>query len=359
MNACRFSLTLLFVSFGLISGNIFAQSEGLPQQLKVKIEHERLIRIMFYNAENLFDTEDDTLKIDEEFLPDEIRNWSKFRYFQKQSQLSKVITAVGGWNPPELVGLCEIENRNVLNYLTRQSPLYVFGYQIIHQESPDARGIDVALLYQPKSFRPVYTEFIAVDYPLNKRKTRDILYAQGILPNHDTLHVFVNHWPSRYGGQLESEENRIYVAELLKQKTDSILDNNPKALIVIMGDFNDEPDNTSLLKILKALPDYDSVLTKQLINLSYNLRYTKNQGSHKYQGQWTLLDQVIVSGGLLNKSRETYTTPDKLTIFSAPFLLEPDEAYLGDKPYRTYMGFKYNGGFSDHLPVFIDLLNKE
>ncbi|PKP10397.1 MAG: endonuclease [Bacteroidetes bacterium HGW-Bacteroidetes-4] len=359
MYACRLNLTIFFISFSLISGKNFAQTEGLPQQLKNKIEQERLVRIMFYNVENLFDTEDDSLKMDEEFLPDEIRNWSKYRYYQKQNQLSKVITAVGGWSPPELVGLCEIENRNVLNYLTRQSSLYVFGYQIIHQESPDARGIDVALLYQPKSFRPVSTEFLAIDYPLNKRKTRDILYAQGILPNHDTLHVFVNHWPSRYGGQLESEENRIYVAGRLKQKTDSVLQNNPQALIVIMGDFNDEPNNTSLLKTLKALPAYDSLQTKQLINLSYELRYTKNQGSHKYQGQWTLLDQVIVSGGLLSKSKKTYTTSDKLTIFRAPFLLEPDEAYLGDKPFRTYVGLKYNGGFSDHLPVFIDLLTKE
>lgn len=359
MNAYRVSIIFLLISICLISGKNLAQSEGLPLQLKSKIEQERLVRIMFYNVENLFDTEDDSLKMDEEFLPEGTRNWSKFRYFQKQSQLSKVITAVGGWSPPELVGLCEIENRSVLNYLTRQSPLYVFGYQIIHQESPDARGIDVALLYQPKSFRPVTTEFIAVDYPVNKRKTRDIIYVQGILPNHDTLHVFVNHWPSRYGGQLESEENRIFVAGLLKQKTDSILKNNPQALITIMGDFNDEPDNTSLLKTLNAVPAYDSLQTKQLINLSYKLRYTNNQGSHKYQGQWTLLDQVIVSGALLNKNRNTYTTPEKLTIVRAPFLLEPDEAYLGDKPYRTYVGFKYNGGFSDHLPVFIDLLNKE
>jgi predicted extracellular nuclease len=359
MNVCRVSIIFLLISSCLISGKNFAQSEGLSQQLKSKIEQERLLRIMFYNVENLFDTEDDSLKMDKEFLPDEIRNWSKFRYSQKQSQLSKVITAVGGWSPPELVGLCEIENRSVLNYLTRQSPLYVFGYQIIHQESPDARGIDVALLYQPKSFKPVSTEFIPVNYPVNKRKTRDIIYSRGIIPNHDTLHVFVNHWPSRYGGQLESEENRIYVAGLLKHKTDSILDNNPQALIVIMGDFNDEPDNTSLIKTLNALPAYDSLQTKQLVNLSYELRYTNNQGSHKYQGQWTLLDQVIVSGALLNKSRNTYTTPEKLTVVKASFLLEPDEAYLGDKPYRTYVGFKYNGGFSDHLPVFIDLLNKE
>ncbi|MGE4287853.1 MAG: endonuclease [Salinivirgaceae bacterium] len=359
MNTCRVSIIFLLISNCLISGKNFAQSEGLPQQLKSKIEQERLLRIMFYNVENLFDTEDDSLKMDEEFLPDETRNWNKFRYYQKQSQLSKVITAVGGWNPPELVGLCEIENRNVLNYLTRQSPLYVFGYQIIHQESPDARGIDVALLYQPKSFRPVYTEFIAVDYPLNKRKTRDIVYARGIIPNNDTLHVFVNHWPSRYGGQLESEENRIFVAGLLKHKTDSILDTNPKALIVIMGDFNDEPNNTSLLKTLNALPAYDSTKQSQVVNLSYELRYAKNEGSHKYQGQWALLDQVIVSGGLLNKSQKTYTTTDKLCIFKAPFLLEPDKAFLGDKPYRTYVGFKYNGGFSDHLPVFLDLMNNE
>lgn len=359
MNACRLHKTLLLISLSLIAVNSFAQSDDLPRQLKDKIEQKRLVRIMFYNVENLFDTVDDTLKMDEEFLPEGIRNWSKFRYYQKQNQLSKVITAVGGWSPPDLIGLCEIENHGVLTYLTRQSPLYIFGYQIIHQESPDARGIDVALLYQPKNFRLINTEFIAVDYPVNQRKTRDILYARGILPNNDTLHLFVNHWPSRYGGQLESEKNRIFVAKLLKQKTDSILNKHPQALITLIGDFNDEPNNTSLLKTLNALPAFDSSVHKQLINLSYELRYSKNEGSHKYQGQWALLDQVIVSSGLLNKSQNTYTTPEKLTIMRAPFLLEPDEAFLGDKPFRTYVGFKYKGGFSDHLPVFIDLLNKE
>jgi predicted extracellular nuclease len=353
--------SIVFIAIALASFSCFAQimDTDLPPELKQKVENDRMVRIMFYNCENFFDTKNDSLVIDEEFLPEGDRNWNKNRYFEKQNHVSKVITAIGGWNPPDLVALCEIENRKILEGLTLQSPLYIFGYKIIHKESPDARGIDVGLLYKPEKYKPVKNEFLAVNYPHSSRKTRDILFSTGILPNGDTLHIFVNHWPSRYGGQLESEENRIFVASLLKAKTDSILTKNNEALIVLVGDFNDEPNNTSLLETLGAKPNLDSTNNKQLVNLSYNLQFVKNQGSNKYQGHWGILDQIIVSGALLTQSAKTYTTTERASIFEAPFLLEADEVYLGLKPFRTYIGFKYNGGFSDHLPVFIDLLKKE
>lgn len=345
------SIIVLFTGFN----SVLLSQELLSPQLKARVEQERFMRIMFYNCENFFDTKDDSLVNDAEFLPDGDRNWSKSHYYEKQNHISQIITAIGGWTPPELVGLCEIENRGILDGLTRNSSLYIYGYQIIHKESPDARGIDVALLYQPKKFKPIQQAFIPVNYPYSDHKTRDILYAAGQLSNGDTLHVFVNHWPSRYGGQLESEENRIFVASLLKNKTDSLLNQNSEALIVIVGDFNDEPNNKSLMETLQALPERDSTKKKQLVNLSYKLQFEQNRGSNKYKGHWGILDQIIVSGGLLDKSHKTYTILEWVTIFDASFLLEPDPVYLGNKPYRTYTGFKYIGGFSDHLPVFIDL----
>ncbi|MFA6401934.1 MAG: endonuclease [Salinivirgaceae bacterium] len=349
------SLIALLVLFNKVT---FSQEKELSDELKIAIETPRLARILFYNCENLFDTKDDSLTSDEEFLPSGDRNWSQKRYNEKSNRIAKVITAVGGWKPPELVGLCEIENRSVLNYLTKSTPLYAFNYKIIHKESPDARGIDVALLYQPKSFNVVDTKFIPIKYPFTDRKTRDILYAKGLLTNGDTLHVFVNHWPSRYGGQLESEENRFFVASVLKSVTDSLIASNSSSLITIVGDFNDEPNNQSLLKVLDAKPQYDSLRNPQLINLSYRLQFEKNQGSYKYQSHWGILDQLIVSGNLLAGREKTFTTIEHAFIYIAPFLMEPDDTYLGEKPFRTFTGFKYNNGFSDHLPVFIDLLEK-
>jgi len=342
----------------LINKVVFCQEEELSSELKNAVESPRLDRILFYNCENLFDTKDDSLTDDKEFLPNGDRNWNQNRYNEKSNRIAKVITAVGGWKPPELVGLCEIENRSVLNYLTKSSPLYVFGYKIIHKESPDARGIDVALLYQPTEFKPIATNFISINYPHTDRKTRDILYAKGILRNDDTLHIFINHWPSRYGGQLESEENRFFVASVLKSVADSIANSNPNSLMVIIGDFNDEPNNQSLLKILDAKATYDSLQNPQLVNLSYRLQFEKNQGTYKYQSHWGILDQLIVSSGLLAKHEKTYTTIEHAFIYKAPFLMEPDDTYLGQKPFRTFTGFKYNNGYSDHLPVFIDLLEK-
>jgi predicted extracellular nuclease len=343
----------------LINTSVHPQNVDMSAELIDAVESTRLARIVFYNCENYFDNKDDTLTNDEEFLPDGDRNWTLSRYLDKGNRIAKVITAIGGWRPPELVGLCEVENRSVLNYLIKSSPLYVFNYKIIHKESPDQRGIDVALLYQPKSFSPIFTHFIPINYPFSDRKTRDILYTKGLLMNGDTLHLFVNHWPSRYGGQLESEESRLYVASQLKTYTDSIALSTSGSLIVLIGDFNDEPDNQSLLEKLDAVPKYDSLIRPKLVNLSYALQFEKYEGTYKYQGNWGIIDQIIVSGSLLEGNENTFTLPEKATIFNAPFLLETDETYLGQKPFRTFTGFKYNGGYSDHLPVFLDLLSKK
>ena len=313
-------------------------------------------KIMFYNVENLFDTFDDSLKKDEEFLPEGGRFWNNHKYYTKINQIYKVIMAVGEWNPPAIIGLCEIENRKVIHDLTNNTPLVKYEYKIIHKESPDRRGIDVGLLYRDELFQPLKKSFIPINFPKQPNsKTRDILYVKGIANNSDTLHIFINHWPSRWGGQLESEERRLYVASVLKSKVDSLFKSNNKSNIIITGDFNDYPDNKSIKEILSANQNIKSISSNQLYNLSSYLFKTKNIGTYKYQGEWGVLDQFIVSGNLLNPENKIYTSCNDIYIFNKEFLLEPDGGYFGFKPNRTFIGYKYNGGFSDHLPTYLIL----
>lgn len=312
-------------------------------------------RIMFYNVENLFDIIDDPEKNDNEFLPDNKKNWTERRYNDKLSNIHKVIVAVGEGQMPEIIGLCEIENRFVVEEIINKTPLVKYGYDIVHHESPDKRGIDVAFLYLKDKFKPLYDRAIPVVYPESSRPTRDVLYVKGILDNQDTLHVFVNHWSSRWGGQKETEPKRMFVASIVKNYTDSILNTNSLANIIIMGDLNDEPNNKSITDVLKAKSKYDSIDIKSLYNLSHYLQFEKHLGSHKYRENWGVLDQMIISGGMLSKQSKLYTTVKDAHIFKQDFLLEKDEKYLGEKTYRTYIGYKYNGGFSDHLPVYLDI----
>lgn len=318
--------------------------------------NDEAYKIMFYNVENLFDTFNDSLKNDEEFLPDGDRYWSKYKYYDKLKNIYKVIIAVGGWNPPAIVAVGEIENRRVLNDLVYNTPLVKYEYQVVHHESPDRRGIDVGLLYRKELFKPVYDKAISINFPDEPNyKTRDILYVKGIANEIDTLHIFVNHWPSRWGGQLESEDNRITAALTLKKHVDSIISVNANSNIIITGDFNDTPINKSLKDILKAKLEFEPIENDHLYNLSYHLQETQNIGSHKYQGEWAMLDQLIISGHLLNQNNPLYTTLNDAHVFNKDFLLEPDESFFGYKPRRTFIGYKYNGGFSDHLPIYLIL----
>lgn len=302
---------------------------------------------MFYNVENLFDIDNDTLTADDEFTPDGVRRWSFTRWNQKTNRIAKVIIASGEEQGVGMVGLCEIENRNVLNRLVFDSPLRNLKYSIIHKESPDKRGIDVALLYKPKVYQPLENRFIPVTLAGDTTyKTRDILYTKGILLNTDTLHVFVNHWPSRYGGVSATIPLRCNAAQKLKHITDSVLSKNPNANIVIMGDFNDYPNDESLTKCLGATED------GKLINLAMQ---SADEGSYKHNGRWDFLDQFIVSRHLVYNvnSGLKIGSPQKVVIL--PFLLEPDEKFTGNKPFRTFDGYKYRGGYSDHLPVMVTI----
>lgn len=318
------------------------------------------LRIMFYNVENYFDIYDDSLKRDEEYTPKGTRYWSWNRFEEKKNNIAKVISAVGGFEPVDIVGLCEIENRYVLEQLVKKSALQTQNFNIIHEESPDNRGIDVALLYRSEKFKPLLHQAMNISFPNDTtRKTRNILYVKGLVLNSDTIHLFVNHWPSRWGGMLESEEGRITAAKRLRQKVDTLLMIDADANIVIMGDFNDEPDNASLKDFLKA---GEKQLSNNESNDLVNLMFEKmhKEGSHKFQDKWGILDMFIVSNNLFNDKNDKMKIKNlKANIFKATFLLETDDTYLGQKPFRTYVGFKFNGGFSDHLPIYIDLIKSQ
>ncbi len=318
------------------------------------------LRFMFYNCENLFDTFDDSLKIDESFLPDREHYWTPSKYRKKLNNISKVITAVGQWQLPEVIGVCEIENRKVLEDLIHKTALKKFNYRIIHKESPDKRGIDVGFLYLPDKFKPINYKAIRVKFPFDANKpTRDILYVKGTDNFKDTLHIFINHWPSRWGGQTETDRKRKFAASVLRKEVDSLFaaDKNPN--IIIMGDLNDYPTNNSVMKVLKAQTQYKNIKQESLYNLAWYLQEVKGKGSHKHAGEWGVLDQIIISGSLLNPENKIHTSIDNAHVFDADFLLEPDNNYTGMKPFRTYIGFKFHDGYSDHLPVYLDLFIKK
>jgi len=361
-----FKFTIIILLF--ISGSKVIAQDGEDDEFKVKSSEQqrgalkaferkdpKALRFVFYNVENLFDTENDSLTRDDDFTPTGVKAWGTSRYRDKLSNIYKVLIAVGGWDPPTLVGLCEIENRFVLHELISTTPLRKFDYQIIHQDSPDGRGIDVGLLYRADQFKPISEKFIRVTFPFApESKTRDVLYAKGLVFNQDTIHIFINHWPSKFGGAQATIPNRRYVAELLRFHVDSIFALNPLANIIITGDFNDEPGDESLLLGLKARKDTIGMKPGELLNLMYPA-FEQGQGTEKFQQHWGLLDQFIVSYSLMYLKSQAHVSEGKAHIFNAPFLETQDEKFLGTMPFRTYAGPKYLGGYSDHYPIYMDL----
>lgn len=311
---------------------------------------------MFYNVENLFDTKHDSLKNDYDFLPGGFMNWSNWKYWEKQRNIGRVITAVGEMHSPALVGLCEVENDSVIFDLTKRSPIRAQGYEYVVSNSPDLRGLDVALLYQRHQFKLLEAkEYEVVFSKKNNRPTRNILHVVGEVISKDSLDVFVCHFPSRYGGQLESEVGRMDAARLLKSKTDSLFGIRENAHILIMGDFNDEPTSKSIRNVLEAGNILDTLANNRLYNMFLHRMKERNFGTLKFQGQWNVLDHFIVSGNLLNNGRITIENKEA-HVFDAPFLTEEDEKYGGVRPFRTNMGPRYIGGFSDHFPIYMDLI---
>lgn len=312
--------------------------------------------IMFYNVENLFDIKDDPEKFDEEFTPSGQKRWTYERFLDKINKIYKVIIATGQWQSPAIIGLAEIENRWVLDFLVKNTPLQKQNYGYVHFESPDERGIDVALLYRKDVFNVLITEKLRVDFPDDLQdKTRDILYLKGDIFDSIELHVFVNHWPSRSGGVVASQSKRNFAARRLKSKVDSVLTQNCNANILIMGDLNDEPTDASITRYL-MIPSPEKCDNK-LINLM-SVFSKKNTGTLKYKDQWYIFDQLIVTKNMLKGKNKLRVKKNSVKIIMEDFNTMRDEKYLGIKPFRTYIGPQYIGGYSDHFPICFQLIKE-
>ena len=312
------------------------------------------VRIVFWNTENLYDTYDDTTTFDDEFTSSGLKHWSYSKFLTKINLVAKTLIAIGGWEPPAITGLCEVENKFVLNKILYGTPLKTWKYRTVHHESPDVRGIDVAMIYRPDKFRLLTQKTIRIVFPFDTAyQTREILMVSGVLFDCDTLILYINHWPSRLGGYAESQPRRNWVAKVLGKSIDSILSNNPFSNIIIMGDFNDEPDGESIRSFLRRDEDSVSRVAGNLINLM--LPKLHKEGTYKYQGSWTIYDQFIVSGSIFSGLNGLKAGFREVEIMKMDFLLDEDERFLGLKPNRTYLGPRYYGGFSDHLPISLQI----
>lgn len=317
--------------------------------------------ILFWNVENLFDYKDSPNTNDSYFLPNGLKRWTPNRYYAKLKKLSKVLIAANRWEIPNIIGLCEIENDSVIYDLINKTGLWSLNFKYITTHSNDRRGIDIALLYRPHRFKLIKQREIVIDKLPNGKTTRNILYAQGATLSKDTLNIYVLHLPSRYGGRKYSEPNRLYVIDTLLKDITKLQVTSPKAKIIIMGDFNDYPNNASVQKILHhnqaALDNTNSPFFTHIIEHKED---SQIKGTYKYKGNWGILDHLIVNQGLLKTRENTlYTSKEKTFIVTLPFLLIKDDKYGGIKPHRTYNGMHYLSGFSDHLPIvssFIEVL---
>lgn len=309
--------------------------------------------MVFYNLENLFDIYEDPAINDAEWLPDSKLGWTEERYNKKLDNLTQVLTALDESYLPGIIGVCEVENRGVLKDLTRHKKLRRANYKIVHHNSPDERGIDNALLYASFEFKVLEDRAVPVMFPDDPDdRTRDILYVKGVFKEakQDTVFIFVNHWPSRWGGQEKSEPARIRAAEVTRGIVDSIYRHHETANIILMGDFNDEPENNSLSEVLNAVPVAKEPEDNQLYNLMFPM-LKRGEGTLFYR-DWDVFDQIIVSGSLLNKKDGFHLADTQGKAFKADWMLFEDKN--GNKrPNRTAGRSSYYGGYSDHLPVYI------
>ena len=316
---------------------------------------QKIAIIGFYNVENLYDTEDDTLTNDNEFLPDGANQWTQERYQTKLNNLARVIADMGKEQGVVVVlGFSEIENERVLLDLVATDRLKPLNYGVAHHDSPDLRGVDVAFIYQKDRFRVIgekaFTLFIPDD---PKFVTRDQFLVTGILDKTDTLHILVNHWPSKRGGEKRSMPKRIAAAQLSRKIVDSLMNVNPMAKIIVMGDFNDNPTAKSIKEHLKPVGKINDLETGGLFNPMWKL-YNDGIGSYAYRDSWDLIDMIMVSYGLV-KNVKTNTYRYKSTeIFRKSYMVTSTGSFAG-YPFRTYAGGVYQGGYSDHFPVFITL----
>ena len=312
------------------------------------------VTVAFWNLENFFEPFIDSTSAYNDFTEDGPQHWTLSRFYQKRNNCYKAILAFSNHQAIGLMGVCEVENEYVLNAVFGMTPLKRFHYRWVHYDGPDRRGIDPAIVYSADCFQLLYSEAIPYHNPNNPSMvSRDILYAKFFDYREDTLHCFVNHWPSKYRGELETAEARDCAAAILRIKVDSIVAAVPEAKIVIMGDFNDTPDAHCLRQVLGAkgineASDGDPLLC----NLFASPGELGFEGTLKYRETWMIFDQIIVTRSLLDNPT-LHCDPSDAHIVHESMLLTEDPVYHGMKLNRTYVGPKYHGGFSDHLPVVL------
>ncbi len=307
-------------------------------------KNKSLYNIAFYNLENLFDTKNDPKTLDDDFTKDSKKKWTDKRFQKKIKKLGRVISSIGYsdiYHPPVLVGVAEVENQEVLEALVASKFLKKKGYDIVHFDSPDERGIDTALLYRSKYFivehKEVFTLFLNNEFGV-RDYTRDILYVKGLLEK-EPVHILVNHWPSRRAGTEETAYKRIAAATKNKEIISGIISENPAAKIIVMGDFNDDPHSESI----------KGLTTQDLYN-PMEVLLTRYSGSTNHRGNWNLFDQILLSHNFMQQHGNTFRF-EKAKIFNPRELVEYKGRNKGN-PFRTFVGRKYIGGISDHFPVY-------
>lgn len=312
------------------------------------------ITVAFYNCENFFDTKDDPNKKDDEFLPESAMKWDDTRFMNKLNKVAQVLdSTVAGSGLPALVGLVEIENKWVLEELVSKSQFKEKSYGVLATDSPDERSIDCGLLYDKSVFTLVdFKELNATNPSLGDYKTRNVLFATLKASNGDMIYVFVNHWPSRRSGETESEPRRVFAAEQVRNKINEIQKKDAKAKVIVMGDFNDHPTDKSILNTLMAS---DKPQDKGDLYNAYQTLDAAKQGTHYYDKEWRVLDQIIVSQGFIGAKKGYKFDPKNAHILKKDFVLFKNAKTGEEKPNRTYSGEKYYNGYSDHLSVYITL----
>lgn len=311
------------------------------------------VMVAFWNMENFFDPYVDSTRVYNEYTEQGGQHWTKTRFYKKRNNLYKAILSFSKNKPIGIMGVCEVENELVLNALFAQTPLKRFNYRWVQYEGPDRRGIDPAIVYSKDRFQLIHSEAVAYRNPHDSSTvSRDILYAKFFDYQDDTIHCFVNHWPSKYRGELETVEARNCAARIARNKVDSIVAIVPDAKIILMGDFNDVPDAPCIKEVLGAKHLSETQEDDLLVNLFAKSNELGFKGTLKYQDSWMIFDQIIVSKSLIN-SKSLHCNSSDARIIHDDFLLEEDPTYHGQKLNRTYLGPRYLGGFSDHLPVLL------
>lgn len=322
----------------------------------------KIVSVAFYNLENLFDYQNDPSTWDEAYTPNGTYHWDRPDYEEKMGKLATTISQIGrdlAGSPPVILGLCEIENFNVLQDLANHPSLREYNYDIIHFDSPDKRGIDTALLFQKQLFLPIERKKVEVviyekDQEKKRIYTRDILLVSGLLDG-EKIHVLVNHWPSRRGGEMKSRYRRIRAAQYTKRLVDSIWSAEPYSRVMIMGDFNDDPTSYSIKSVLNTKSDKKDLGLRSLYNPMENM-FRRGLGTLAWRDGWNLFDQIMLSSTFLENDFNSFQL-FRAGIFNKHFLMTPRGKYKG-YPFRSFNEGGYTGGYSDHFPVFVYLIKE-